>query len=357
MPGMEQLAPWFITCLMDTVNPFATTGTDFAEERGFPENVIARRDYSAVSWLMHRTGITRGAAVGHTAWAKRVVTHPRVVAALAAGEISESVGRLICLWTGKLPEKFRDESGELLIAAAVAGLGLEELAALFAQMYERARSELPDEDPDRDFDDRSLKLATTFGGAGVVHGDLAPECAELVGRVLDALAAPAGAEDTRTRPCSSSGPRRSGNSGPPIAPGRPRPARPTAPGWTATRRGDRLRCGHGTHRDGRGECRRAGRPGPAVRRTRRPASRRRAGHGLGGARAGGHRQGRGPSVRPWRACEFPAPPAAGGLAGRAEPAAGHRLRRDRPGRHPQCGDAAGRALPVGRVVQPARVGL
>ena len=28
-------------------------------------------DYSAVSWLIHRTGITRGAAVGHTAWAKR----------------------------------------------------------------------------------------------------------------------------------------------------------------------------------------------------------------------------------------------------------------------------------------------
>ena len=24
-------------------------------------------EYSAVSWLMHRTGITRGAAVGHTA--------------------------------------------------------------------------------------------------------------------------------------------------------------------------------------------------------------------------------------------------------------------------------------------------
>jgi hypothetical protein len=156
-------------------------------------------DYSAVSWLMHRTGITRGAAVGQTAWAKRVVTHPRVVAALAAGEISESVGRLICLWTGKLPEKFRDESGELLIVAAVAGLGLEELAALFAQMYERVRSELADEDPDRDFDDRSLKLATTFGGAGVVHGDLTPECAELAGRVLDALAAPAGAEDTRTK--------------------------------------------------------------------------------------------------------------------------------------------------------------
>jgi hypothetical protein len=131
-------------------------------------------EYSAVSWLMHRTGITRGAAVGHAAWATRTGTHPKVVAALAAGQVSESVGRLICLWTGKLPEKFRDESDEVLLAAAAAGLGLEELAGLVAEMYERARSELPDQDPDRDFGDRALKLATTFGGAGVIHGDLTP---------------------------------------------------------------------------------------------------------------------------------------------------------------------------------------
>src|SRR5215470_11023448 len=109
-------------------------------------------DYSAVSWLIHRTGITRGAAVGHTAWAKRAATHPRVLAALAAEQVSE-----------------------------------------------RARSELPDQDPDRDFADRSLKLATTFGGAGVVHGDLTPECAEILGRVLDALSASAGAEDDRSQ--------------------------------------------------------------------------------------------------------------------------------------------------------------
>src|SRR5437773_6614276 len=42
-------------------------------------------DYSAVSWLMHRTGITRGAAVGHAAWARRVATHPRVLTALPPG--------------------------------------------------------------------------------------------------------------------------------------------------------------------------------------------------------------------------------------------------------------------------------
>ena len=68
-----------------------------------------------------------------------------------------------------------------------------------AQMYESARSELPDEDPDAAFKDRSLRLATTFGGAGVIHGDLTPECAEVVGQVLDALGAPAGKEDDRSR--------------------------------------------------------------------------------------------------------------------------------------------------------------
>ena len=45
-------------------------------------------DYSAASWLIHRTGITRGAAVGHTAWAKRGARPIRgVLAALAAGQV------------------------------------------------------------------------------------------------------------------------------------------------------------------------------------------------------------------------------------------------------------------------------
>ena len=156
-------------------------------------------DYSPRAWLMHRTGITRGAAAAHTAWARRAGTHPLVVAALAAGEISESYGRAICRWTDTLPEKYREESDELLIAAARAGLGLADLGALFAEMYERARSDLPDEDPERGFADRGVRLETTFQGAGVMTGDLTPECASVVGAVLDALSAPAGAEDDRTR--------------------------------------------------------------------------------------------------------------------------------------------------------------
>ena len=157
-------------------------------------------EYSAVSWLIHRTGITRGAAVGHAAWAGRTRTHPRVVAALAAGQVS-GVGRAADLPVDRAScrRSSGSESDEVLLAAAAGGLGLEELASLVAEMYERARGDLPDEDPGRDFADRALKLATTFGGAGVIHGDLTPECAEVVGRVLDALAAPAGKDDDRTK--------------------------------------------------------------------------------------------------------------------------------------------------------------
>ena len=156
-------------------------------------------DYSAVSWLIHRTGITKGAAVGHRAWAKRAATHPQVIAALAAGQVSESAGRVICLWTGKLPLEYRHAADEQLLAAAAGGLGLADLAALFAEMYVRARGDLPDQDPGREFADREVKLATTIGGAGVLHGDLTAECAAAVAAVLDALAAPAGKDDDRTK--------------------------------------------------------------------------------------------------------------------------------------------------------------
>ena len=159
----------------------------------------ADADYSARAWLMHRTGITRAAAASHTAWANRAGTHPVVVAALAGGEVSESWGRAICRWTDRLPEQYRQESDELLVKAAGAGLGLADLSALFAEMYQRARSDLPDEDPARGFADRGVRLETTFQGAGVLTGDLTPECAAVVAKVLDALSAPAGAEDDRTQ--------------------------------------------------------------------------------------------------------------------------------------------------------------
>jgi hypothetical protein len=159
----------------------------------------ADADYSPRAWLIHKTGVTRAAAVSYTAWARRAAEHPEVFAALTAGELSESVARTICTWTGKLPEDCRLAADAILLSAAQAGMDLRDLAGLAAEIYERSRGDLPDEDPARDFGDRGVRLVTTFQGAGVLNGDLTPECAAIVGTVLDALSAPAGAEDDRTR--------------------------------------------------------------------------------------------------------------------------------------------------------------
>ena len=159
----------------------------------------ADADYSPRAWLIRKTGVTKGAAVAYTAWVRRAAEHPRVLAALAAGELSESFGRTICTWTSKLPEDCREAADAILLSAAKAGMDLRELGGLFAEMYERSRGDLPDEDPERAFGDRGVRLETTFQGAGVLNGDLTPECAAVVGAVLDALSAPAGAEDDRTR--------------------------------------------------------------------------------------------------------------------------------------------------------------
>ena len=161
----------------------------------------------ARSWLMHQTGITRGAAAAHAAWARRLPAHPQVAAALTAGDLSESYARTLCGWVEKMPGVCRDKAEEVLVAAAVSGLGLRDLAALAGEILDRARPRgLPgggDQDEstgtDEAFEDRGVRLETTFGGAGVLHGDLSPECAALVGAVLDALSVPAGPEDTRSR--------------------------------------------------------------------------------------------------------------------------------------------------------------
>ena len=161
----------------------------------------ADADYSPTSWLMHRTKVTKGAARAHLGWARRAAAHPQVVAALAEGTVlSESMARLICGWTGKLPPDCRERADEILLAAAGAGARPGDLAGLAAEIYARSR---PQDQEDNDllpsFEDRQLRVETTFGGAGVISGDLTPECAAVVTAVLDALSAPAGAEDTRTK--------------------------------------------------------------------------------------------------------------------------------------------------------------
>ena len=149
---------------------------------------VSDADYSPRTWLMRKTGITRGAAAGHVGWSRRIVAHPELGKALAAWEISESYGRTIASWTDKLPEDCRPAADAILLGAARSGMDLEDLTELAAEIH--ARSVPEDEGPDH-FEERSVRLDTTFGGAGVVRGDLTPECASVVTTVLDALSAPA----------------------------------------------------------------------------------------------------------------------------------------------------------------------
>ena len=164
----------------------------FTASRGYTDDA----DYSPRSWLIHKTRITKGAAAGHTAWARRDRTHPRVLAAMAAGELMESYARTLCGWTDRLPEDDRDTADAILVAAAIRGMDLRDLAMLAAEITSRACP--PDDDPGQGFGDRAVKLETTFAGAGLLSGELTPECTALVNTVLEALSAPRGAEDDRS---------------------------------------------------------------------------------------------------------------------------------------------------------------
>ncbi len=155
-------------------------------------------DYSPRSWLIHRTRVTKGTAAGHIAWVRRARSHPRILAALAAGEMTESYARTVCQWTDKLPGQCRGAADEILAGAAGKGMDLRDLAALAAEIQSRAAPPPDPDDPDPAFEDRAVRLETTFQGAGVLSASLTPECTALVDTVLEALSAPRGAEDTRT---------------------------------------------------------------------------------------------------------------------------------------------------------------
>ncbi len=115
-------------------------------------------------------------------------------------EISESWAREILSWLKKLPEELRDGTEKILAEAAGAGASLEDLATITAHALAQWEADHPDEDPEGGFPDRFLQVETTFAGAGVIRGDLTPECAAAVTAVLEALGKRAGPEDLRSQP-------------------------------------------------------------------------------------------------------------------------------------------------------------
>jgi hypothetical protein len=97
--------------------------------------------------------------------------------ALAERNLSESYARKICEWSDKLPGDCPDAADAILLAAAKAGAHLDDLVQLAAEMYTRS---LPgpgigDDRPDETFEDRSIRVETTFGGAGVIAAARPPK--------------------------------------------------------------------------------------------------------------------------------------------------------------------------------------
>jgi hypothetical protein len=160
---------------------------------------------SAKQWLIGKTGISEGAARGAVGWQRRLARHPVIAEAMAAGGVSESWAKEIAGWTDPLPEDRRAEADAILLDAAAAGVPLVDLGILARNIWETWKAQHPDPDDgngdsgDEDgFEDRSLRLGTTFGGAGKLNGDLTPECAAALQAIFDSLGKHLGAEDTRT---------------------------------------------------------------------------------------------------------------------------------------------------------------
>ena len=152
------------------------------------------------TWLVHSLRVTRAQAGEYRAVQALARSHRVLHAALAEGWVlTKSEALQLARWTKAIPDEYRGKAEELLVAAARAGVDLRGLAAICAEIRARAADRDPDDDGDPGLD-RGVSLDTTFEGAGVIHGDLTPECTAMVQAVLDALSAPAGGGDLRTRP-------------------------------------------------------------------------------------------------------------------------------------------------------------
>jgi Domain of unknown function (DUF222) len=152
---------------------------------------------SSSAWLAAKGRMTRQDARAAVRQMRQFSQRPGLHDAVAAGELTQSWADAIARWTRKLPAQMRDETDKILLQAAAAGAVLEDLATIAAAAIEQWRSAQPDPEDDFDFRDRCVRLGLTFGGAGVIRGDLTPECAAALTAVIDALGKRRGAEDDR----------------------------------------------------------------------------------------------------------------------------------------------------------------
>ena len=149
------------------------------------------------TWLVHMARVTRAQAAQYKAVRALPRDHEPLLAGLRGRALTTSVALQLAKWTRHIPAEYRGQAEEILIAAARAGADLRALAEICAEI--RSRTVPPDPDGNDPVLDRALVLDTTLDGAGLLRGDLTPECAAMVRAVLDALSAPNDGGDLRTR--------------------------------------------------------------------------------------------------------------------------------------------------------------
>jgi hypothetical protein len=152
---------------------------------------------NSAAWLMAMTDMTRPDAKTEVRRMRLLRGHPAMSAALATADISKSQALAIAEWTKKLPPELRAETIKILVQAARSGASLDDLRMIAGVAEQKWLASQAGGDDDT-FDDRYVTVGTTFGGAGVIRGNLTPECAAAVQAVLEALGKKAGSEDVRT---------------------------------------------------------------------------------------------------------------------------------------------------------------
>jgi hypothetical protein len=116
------------------------------------------------AWLVHMARVTRAQAAKYKAIQALNRDHEPLLAGLRANAVTTSEALQLAKWTQAIPEEFRGQAEEILIAAARAGADLRALAQICAEI--RSRTVPPDPDGNDPALDRALFLDTTLDGAG-----------------------------------------------------------------------------------------------------------------------------------------------------------------------------------------------
>jgi Domain of unknown function (DUF222) len=146
------------------------------------------------SFVRYGTTVTKGQADAHIGLMKARDAHRPFEQAMLDGHLTLSVARR----TGKLTARISDGDvrgcvDQMIVTAAAAGASEHDLMVIAAAALER----FAPPDPDQPVKDRDLRLETTFEGAGVLRGELTPQCAAMLGAVLSRLALKRGKDDDR----------------------------------------------------------------------------------------------------------------------------------------------------------------